>query len=170
MRWKKRSLAAVGVTLVAAFAMSKLIGTTPSVEAPGPPAGRPGDMEATSMPEAPEPATDRPDAAGSEAASPPGSEPFVQQPAPVRLAVERFAAEIGQPPESIELLGVEPVTWPDASLGCPQPGKMYAQVLTEGYRVELEAEGELAEYHTDRDQQVIRCRGGGDAGSFAPTE
>ena len=38
-------------------------------------------------------------------------------------------------------------TWPDASLGCPEPGMMYAQVLTPGILVVLSYGGELHRYH-----------------------
>ena len=31
------------------------------------------------------------------------------------------------------------VTWPDGSLGCPEPDMMYTQVLVEGYRVIIRA-------------------------------
>lgn len=43
---------------------------------------------------------------------------------------------------------IESITWSDTSLGCPEPGKFYAQVLTPGYRVVLEAEEEEYAYHT----------------------
>ena len=33
----------------------------------------------------------------------------------------------------------EGVTWPDGSLGCPEPGMMYTQALVEGYRVVIRA-------------------------------
>ena len=39
--------------------------------------------------------------------------------------------------------------WSDASLGRPQPGMMYAQVITPGYLVVLEADGQQYTYHTD---------------------
>jgi len=49
------------------------------------------------------------------------------------------------------------VIWPDASLGCPQPGIEYAQVLTEGFLIYLEADGEFYNYHTDFSEQIILC-------------
>ncbi len=45
----------------------------------------------------------------------------------------------------IEVRAVEPVTWSDGALGCPQPGFAYTQALVPGYRVVL-AVGD-AEYH-----------------------
>lgn len=34
----------------------------------------------------------------------------------------------------------EAVDWPDGSLGCPEPGMMYTQMITPGYRVVLRTE------------------------------
>jgi len=59
--------------------------------------------------------------------------------------------------EQITLEKVEAVEWPDASLGCPEPGKVYAQVVTPGYRIVLEAQGGSYEYHADLEQRVICC-------------
>lgn len=58
--------------------------------------------------------------------------------------------------DSIRLTRTEAVEWPDTSLGCPKPGFMYAQVVTPGYRIVLEAGGKTYEYHSDR-QQVSLC-------------
>ena len=57
----------------------------------------------------------------------------------------------------IRLASVDAVEWSDASLGCPQPGMMYAQVITPGYRVVLEAEGQQYTYHTDTGQYAVLC-------------
>lgn len=47
----------------------------------------------------------------------------------------------------IRIVLAEAVTWPDGSIGCPQPGMMYSQALVQGYRIVLEAEGETLNYH-----------------------
>ncbi len=62
-------------------------------------------------------------------------------------------------PEEIQVVSVEATLWPDASLGCPQPGRMYAQVLTPGYRIVLSAQGRTYEYHTASDPEgpLVRC-------------
>ena len=39
----------------------------------------------------------------------------------------------------IKVLSAEAVTWPDGSLGCPQPGMMYTQALVPGFRIVLQA-------------------------------
>ncbi len=72
------------------------------------------------------------------------------------LAVADLAQLLGIAPPAITVVSVEAVTWPDASLGCPKPGMMYAQVLTPGYRVVLEADGKTYEYHTGRGR-VVPC-------------
>ncbi|MDB6160654.1 MAG: hypothetical protein JWO04_4360 [Gammaproteobacteria bacterium] len=43
----------------------------------------------------------------------------------------------GVDPSLLTVTRAEPVTWPDSSLGCPQAGIQYLQVLTPGYRIEL---------------------------------
>jgi len=76
----------------------------------------------------------------------------------VRLAVEDLAKRLELSPEQIRLVSVEAMDWPDTSLGCPEPGMMYAQVITPGYRIALEAEGETYEYHTDTRDQIVLCQ------------
>jgi hypothetical protein len=77
----------------------------------------------------------------------------------VRQAKEDLAQRLNVPIEDIELLMYEQVVWRDSSLGCPQPGIMYAQVITPGLRVILEAGGKRYEYHTDTGQLVVLCEG-----------
>ena len=55
------------------------------------------------------------------------------------------------------MLKVEAVEWRDSSLGCPEPGKAYLQVITPGYLFVLEAGGKTYEYHADRGNRVILC-------------
>jgi len=76
----------------------------------------------------------------------------------IALAREDLAQRLGLTPEAIRLVSVEAVDWPDASLGCPQPGMMYAQVITPGYRIILSASGENYEYHTSL-RGVVFCEG-----------
>jgi len=45
-------------------------------------------------------------------------------------------------------VSVEAVNWPDASLGCPDPGMIYAQVVTPGYKIVLEVKDQVYIYHT----------------------
>ena len=57
----------------------------------------------------------------------------------------------------IDLVNVVDVIWPDTSLGCPQSGTVYAHVLTEGFLINLEANGNIHEYHADTSGQIVSC-------------
>ena len=52
---------------------------------------------------------------------------------------------------------VEPVTWPNGGLGCPQEGMAYAEVLVGGSRVTLEADGQSYTYHTAGTTEYVLC-------------
>jgi hypothetical protein len=51
--------------------------------------------------------------------------------------------------DTVSVISVEKVEWPDACLGVTPAGTMCAQVITSGYRIGLEAQGQRYEYHTD---------------------
>lgn len=55
----------------------------------------------------------------------------------------------------IEVLEVEETDFPDASLGVPEPGQMYAQVITPGYIIELAVGDTVYEYHASGDRVVL---------------
>lgn len=68
--------------------------------------------------------------------------------AAVQAASKDLAKRLKVAERSIELSGpVEEMTWPDASLGCPEPGMVYAQVLSPGYRFKLLSGGKVYDYH-----------------------
>lgn len=62
-------------------------------------------------------------------------------------------------PDTIQLVSVEAVEWPDGCLGVQTPGVMCTMVITPGYRVVLEAGGKQYEYHTDASGDVVRLAG-----------
>jgi hypothetical protein len=66
---------------------------------------------------------------------------------------KRLGAEQGQ----IGVVSVEEVTWRDGSMGCPRPGMMYPQVLTNGTRVVLEHDGKRYEYHSGGQRSAFLC-------------
>jgi hypothetical protein len=78
-------------------------------------------------------------------------------PAAGKLAVADLAGQLGIAAEAITVYSLEAVEWPDASLGCPEPGMMYGQVVTPGYRIVLEANGRSYEYHTGSGT-IVQCR------------
>ena len=55
-----------------------------------------------------------------------------QAQAAVDAALRDAATVLGVPANQLQVVQVEAVEWSDASLGCPRPGAMYAQVITPG--------------------------------------
>ena len=74
--------------------------------------------------------------------------------AAVRDAAVRLSVAAGQ----LAVERVEAREWSDSSLGCPQPGMMYAQVITPGYLVIVAGGGKRLEYHTDLRGRAVMCR------------
>lgn len=83
--------------------------------------------------------------------------PVSDLPNPVRLAIAALADDLHIAQSAVEVVAVEPTEWPNSSLGCPQPGRAYLQIVTPGYRVVLAASGQRYEYHTNNRDTVVRC-------------
>ncbi len=78
--------------------------------------------------------------------------------AAVERAVSFLATETGLDPATITLTNVSSVEWSDSSLGCPDPATMYMQVLTEGFQIVLEHDGETFYVHTNSDgSNIVLC-------------
>ncbi|MDJ0879190.1 MAG: hypothetical protein QNI86_11295 [Halieaceae bacterium] len=58
-----------------------------------------------------------------------------------------------------ELVVAEAVTWPDGSLGCGQPGRVYTQVPVPGFKVVFDVKGERWEYHAGTTGGFMLCTG-----------
>lgn len=67
----------------------------------------------------------------------------------VELAKKDLAEILQIPVTSIQVLRIISTEWQDASLGYPEPGMVYAQVITPGYVILLLAENQMYEYHSD---------------------
>jgi len=89
-----------------------------------------------------------------------------QRDAAVALAKKTLCARLGLAAAAVELQKAEAVDWPDTSLGCPEKGMMYAQMITPGYRVSLKAEGKTHDVHVAGTRAVM-CK---DARKPARTE
>ena len=58
----------------------------------------------------------------------------------------------------LTLNSARPVDWPDASLGCPEEGQVYAPVVTPGFSLVFDVQGQSYEVHTDREAtRLVRC-------------
>ena len=75
----------------------------------------------------------------------------------VTFAKEDLASRLNLPLELVEVLEVQFKTWSDGSLGCPQPGRMYTQVLQEGLLIRLQAEGKVYNYHSGGMRDPFLC-------------
>ncbi len=74
-----------------------------------------------------------------------------------RTAIDDLADRTGADPDGIEVVSAQNVTWRDGSLGCPEPGGMYTQALVDGYRIELEVDGETFHYHGADGEPPFHC-------------
>jgi hypothetical protein len=71
------------------------------------------------------------------------------------LARRTLAAKLSVPIDRIRIVSVSPAEWRDSSLGCPERGMMYTQVLTSGYKVRLRDGDREHEVHVAAGQAVI---------------
>jgi hypothetical protein len=69
-----------------------------------------------------------------------------------KMLVDQLKVDV----DTIGLVSVEQVDWPDACMGIQTPGVMCAQVITTGYKVVLSAGGMEYEFHTNETGDVVR--------------
>lgn len=74
----------------------------------------------------------------------------------VDLAVADLASRL-QNDVLIEVVVAHELTWPDGSLGCPEPDMAYTQALVEGYRIELSDGSVDYQYHGANGQPPVLC-------------
>ena len=75
----------------------------------------------------------------------------------IEKAKEHLAQRLAVSTSEIGLIEATSVTWPDSSLGCPQAGMVYTQVLTPGYLILLEHGGTMFEYHASNRDSITTC-------------
>ncbi|MXZ20074.1 MAG: hypothetical protein F4Y84_05610 [Caldilineaceae bacterium SB0665_bin_25] len=93
----------------------------------------------------------------------------------IERATEDLIQATGAASDEITVLGAEEVEWSDTGLGCHEPNKMYAQMITPGYKIVLESGGNTYDYHTSADPEgpLVHCTEDGTPASAAialPTE
>jgi len=67
-----------------------------------------------------------------------------------------LAARLGVPVSEIRPGGAVPMTWSNEALGCPEPGKQYADARTEGWQLTLMHGDRAYTYHAD-EKHAIPC-------------
>ena len=77
----------------------------------------------------------------------------------VERAKEDLVQTAGADSDEITLVSTEEVEWGDTSLGCPHPDEMYAQMITPGYFIVLQSDGNTYDYHTGADPEgpLVQC-------------
>lgn len=75
----------------------------------------------------------------------------------VTLAKEDLAKQMNVAIEEIETVLVRSMTWPDGSLGCPQPDMMYTQVQVEGMLIQLQLGDSTYSYHSSDKRGPFLC-------------
>jgi hypothetical protein len=98
-----------------------------------------------------------PDPTPSEQAGTPVPDIFDDYPQPVVAAIDAAAGEADVNRNDVRILSYEEREWPSTALGCPQPGFSYAQVVTPGYLVLLQADGTEFTYHTNLTTGIVLC-------------
>lgn len=74
--------------------------------------------------------------------------------------MEDLAARLGIDVSQVTLVQVEDVEWRDSGLGCAAPNQAVMDVITRGFRIVLEANGQQYVYHTDRIGSFVLCDNG----------
>lgn len=75
----------------------------------------------------------------------------------VERAKEDLAQRLNIALAQINLMEAKAVVWSDASLGCPQPGKLYKQVPEDGALIVLQVNGTNYEYHNGGSRGLFLC-------------
>lgn len=78
-------------------------------------------------------------------------------PGPVAFAIADLADRLGVDESTINVVAFQEVTWPDGSLGCPDPKKSYTQALVNGSLIVLEIGGRNHEYHSGLGGDPFYC-------------
>ncbi len=89
----------------------------------------------------------------------------------VELATDDLVARFKQRQAGnvdIKVIEAERVTWRSSALGCPQPDRGYLMVLTPGYLIRLNAEGQTWEYHSTLRGPPFLCEPPGSIESPVP--
>lgn len=77
-------------------------------------------------------------------------------PPAVQAVLDQVSQQTGVDIQDIEIVTLEQVDWPDACLGLPEADEACADVVTPGFRVELEVNDQRFEFRTDQSGAIIR--------------
>jgi hypothetical protein len=69
----------------------------------------------------------------------------------VEAALNAASTQLGVPADNLIVVMTAQRDWADASLGCPEPGRTYAQVITPGYAVWVDTDDLVMEVQVNTD-------------------
>ena len=75
----------------------------------------------------------------------------------IEQAKEDLAQRLSAPETEITVVDARGVVWSNSSLGCPQPGMVYADVLTPGFIILLNINDQEYEYHAGKSSDAFYC-------------
>ncbi len=75
----------------------------------------------------------------------------------VAIALNDLAERLDIETSDILVVSVEEVVWSNAGVGCPDPDMNYAQVVTDGLRIVLDAQGVDYAYHSGGSVDPFLC-------------
>ncbi|MEI7556951.1 hypothetical protein [Candidatus Chlorohelix sp.] len=69
-------------------------------------------------------------------------------------------ASLNIAPSDLEYVTIMPRTFPDSSMGCPQPDYSYQQALTPGYQITvlIKSQNVRYDYRADTRGNVVQCK------------
>jgi hypothetical protein len=76
----------------------------------------------------------------------------------VDQAVADLATRLKIDASSIVTVSAQAMEWPDGSLGCPQPGMLYTQVMVDGALIQLSVDGTSYSYHSGASGAPFLCQ------------
>ena len=88
----------------------------------------------------------------------------------VEKAIQDLSDRLNLDRDEIAVVEAREVVWSNSSLGCPKPGMMYADVLTPGYLIILNANNFNFEYHAGQETEVIFCQNPEPPAAGAPSD
>jgi hypothetical protein len=160
----RREFVALAVLLAACGGSAGEAGPlSPEPPAPPPVAGSSAASSAPSItsPTATTGMTAPPTSGSAPAATiPPAAATSVVGEVPVELlavVLAHAAGIVGKDASALTVTRAEFVEWPDGSLGCPEPGMLYPQVITPGYRVEVTHPGGTLDFRLTEEGALRVC-------------
>ena len=69
----------------------------------------------------------------------------------IQAALDAASSQLGVPTDNLIVVMTAQRDWPDASLGCPEPGRTSAQVIIPGYVVTIDTDDLATEVQVNTD-------------------